>query len=223
MPRRPGPIDFYYGLGSRYSYLASTRIAALEAATGREVRWRPLYSVDLFAARGANPFAGAPASGQYDPAYRRADALAWADYYGVPYREPGDVDLDPRRLALLCTAAERFRAVRVLSERLFRAVFAEESTSPLDDAACARLAAEAGLDGAALIAAIEDPATVAAHAATIAEALTRGAFGVPSFVVNGRLFWGNDRLPLVRHFALGGSRSDDPAPHLSPRRRRRTA
>ncbi|HET6522819.1 MAG TPA: DsbA family protein [Geminicoccaceae bacterium] len=220
MPGRPAPIDFYYGLGSRYSYLASTRIPALEAATGREVRWRPLYSVDLFAARGANPFADGdgPRSGQYDPAYRRADAEAWADLYGVAYRDPADLRFDPRRLALLCTAAERWKAVRALSERLFRAVFVE-GVSPLDDAACARLAAEAGLDGPALLAAAEDPATVAAHAATIAEALTRGAFGVPSFFVDGRLFWGNDRLPLVRHVALKAGGSDGPPPHL-PRRRR---
>ena len=89
MPPPGAPIDFYYGLGSRYSYLASTRIEALEAATGRTVRWRPLYSGDLFEARGTNPFAAAePRSGQYDPAYRRADAEAWADCYGVPFREP---------------------------------------------------------------------------------------------------------------------------------------
>jgi 2-hydroxychromene-2-carboxylate isomerase len=72
-------VAFYYGLGSRYSYLASTQIARLDTDTGCRVHWRPLYSADLFQARGADPFQGRPVSGQYDWAYRRFDAACWAD------------------------------------------------------------------------------------------------------------------------------------------------
>jgi len=82
----PPEVRFYYGQGSRYSYLASTQIERLQADTGCRVHWRPLYSGDLFRARGADPFAGPPVSGQYEWAYRRFDAACWADYYGVPYR-----------------------------------------------------------------------------------------------------------------------------------------
>ena len=123
-------VDFYYGLGSRYSYLASTQIARLEAETGCRVRWRPLYSGDLFAARGADPFQGRPVSGQYDWAWRRFDAECWADYYGVPFREPADVRLEPRRLALAATAAGRLGALERFSRRLFEAVFADGSRAP---------------------------------------------------------------------------------------------
>ena len=195
---RPREVVFYYGLGSRYSYLASTRIEPLQADTGCLVRWRPLYSGDLFAARGADPFAGLPPSGQYDWAYRRADAEAWADYYGVPYREPHEVRFEGRRLALAATAAARLGAVEAFSRRVFEALFAS-GTSPLDDAACVRIAGEAGLDAAAFHAALADPATEGALAGTLADALADGVFGVPSFVLEGRLFWGNDRLPLLRH------------------------
>ena len=51
-------IDFFYGLGSRYSYLASTQLERLAAETGCRVRWRPLFSGDLFAARGARSVPG---------------------------------------------------------------------------------------------------------------------------------------------------------------------
>ena len=78
-------VDAYLGLGSRYSYLASTRLEAIAAETGATITWIPIASPDLFA-NGRNPFAGAPVSGQYDWTYRKADAQAWADYYGVPFR-----------------------------------------------------------------------------------------------------------------------------------------
>src|SRR5918996_842066 len=76
MTMSPPAVEFFYGIGSRYSYLASTQLDRLAAETGYRIRWRPLFSGDLFAARGRNPFTGEPASGQYDWAYRRRDAGA---------------------------------------------------------------------------------------------------------------------------------------------------
>ena len=197
----PPVVDFFYGLGSRYSYLASTQLDRLSAETGCRIRWRPLYSGDLFEARGANPFAGKPVSPQYDWAYRRRDAERWAACYGVPYREPEDVRFDPRRLALAATAAARLGAVEAFSRRVFEALFAH-GTSPLDDDACARLAVQAGLAEKAFRIALEQPATAAALRATIEDAARLGVFGVPTFVLNGELYFGNDRLVLLRHALL---------------------
>jgi 2-hydroxychromene-2-carboxylate isomerase len=195
------PVQFFYGIGSRYSYLASTRIAQLEAETGCRARWRPLYSGELFRARGADPFAGAPVSGQYHWSYRRFDAECWSDYYGVPYREPEGLALDPARLALACTAADGLGAVEAFSRRLFQAIFVE-GRSPIDDAVCGALATESGLSRADFERALDDPETARQLAATVREALDLGVFGVPSFVIDGRVYFGNDRLPIVRHMLL---------------------
>jgi 2-hydroxychromene-2-carboxylate isomerase len=194
-------VDFFYGLGSRYSYLASTQIAQLEAETGCKARWRPLYSADLFALRGADPFEGQPVSGQYAWSYRRFDAACWADYYGVPFREPDDVEADWRLLALAATAADRLGAVEPFSRKLLDAVFVR-GTSPLDAQACRRLAGEVGLDQIAFRAALEAPETAATLAATVTDAHSLGVFGVPSFVIDRQVYWGNDRLPIVRHMLL---------------------
>jgi 2-hydroxychromene-2-carboxylate isomerase len=205
-----GTVEFFYGLGSRYSYLASTQIHALIAATGCQVRWRPLYSADLFAARGVDPFRGAPLSGQYAWSYRRFDAACWADYYGVPFREPEDIVADWRVLALAATAAARMGAADRFSRHAFEAVFVH-GRSPLDRSACRRLAAEVALDERAFDIELEAAETIAAHAATIADALAKGVFGVPSYVLDGYVYWGNDRLPIVRHRLLKGEDGDGTA------------
>jgi 2-hydroxychromene-2-carboxylate isomerase len=197
----PAAVEFFYGLGSRYSYLASTQLDRLVADTGCRVRWRPLFSGDLFAARGRDPFAGQPASGQYDWAYRRRDAERWAAYYGVPYREPEAVAFEPRRLALACTAAARLGAVEPFSRRLFQALFVE-GTSPPDDDFCAALAERVGLDQTAFRTTLEQPETASQLAATLGEALARGVFGVPSFMLGAEVYFGNDRLVLLRHALL---------------------
>jgi 2-hydroxychromene-2-carboxylate isomerase len=194
-------LDFYYGLGSRYSYLAATQLDRLAAETGCRFVWRPLFSGDLFVARGRDPFAGTPASGQYDWAYRRRDAERWAAYYGVPYREPDDVTFDPRRLALACTAAARLGAVEPFSRNVFRALFVD-GVSPLDDEVCAALARQVGLDEAAFREALERPDTTSDLAVTVEEAARRAVFGVPSFVLGDEVYFGNDRLVLLRQALL---------------------
>ena len=191
----PIRVEFYYSIGSRYSYLASTQIARLERETGARVEWLPLSSLDLMAGAGYGPFRGSAPSGQYAWPYRRYDAECWADYYGVPYHEPDDPEVHPPNLA--CVAARRLGDAAGLSRQLFHAHFVE-GRSPTDDAELITIARSVGLDSDRFAAHLHDPETVALHRTTVRQALDRGAFGVPTFIVGGRMFWGNDHLPLVR-------------------------
>jgi 2-hydroxychromene-2-carboxylate isomerase len=193
-------VRFYYSVGSRYSYLASTQVGKLEREMGCQVLWRPLYSVDLHELRGVSPFEGEPVSGQYDWDYRRYDAECWAEYYGVPYKEPrGAVEFDPRLLARTCAAADALGAVRPYSESMFKAIFAE-GLPEIGEEECLRRAEAVGLSGEAFARELASPGPERRLAETAAEAHSAGAFGVPTFVVDDRMFWGNDRLVLVRHF-----------------------
>jgi 2-hydroxychromene-2-carboxylate isomerase len=205
-------VDFFYGIGSRYSFLASTRMDALERDTGCTVAWRPLVSGVLMERRGMHPFRQAtPPSGQYDWTYRRYDAECWAVYYGIPYKEPDHGVGEYRRFGLACVAAGRLDACAAFSKALFAAVFTE-GRDEIEDSALKVIADKAGLDGAALIRMIDEQETAAAHDRNVADALAAGAFGVPTFVCDGRMFWGNDRLVLLRDFLT----RDDPEAY--PRR-----
>jgi 2-hydroxychromene-2-carboxylate isomerase len=191
-------VQFFYSVGSRYSYLASTQIAALERDTGAEVEWIPVSSVAVMAAHGYTPFDGSRPSGQYDFRFRRADAEAWAEYYGVPYREPHDPLGLPGECALGACAALRLGALVPFSHAFFRAHFVDGATIR-GNADLAAIAARIGLDEERFNRLLADPQTEALHASHLERARQAGVFGVPSFVVNGRMFWGNDRLVLVRH------------------------
>ncbi len=138
-----------------------------------------------------------PVSGQYEWPYRRLDAEAWAEYYGVPYREPVDFRVDPVYLAVAASAAKQLGAVEAYSRRLFQAIFVEGRV--IAEADLAALATEAGLDATAFRAQLADPATAEMHEAALQAAHRRGAFGVPTFFLGERMFWGNDRLVLLEH------------------------
>jgi 2-hydroxychromene-2-carboxylate isomerase len=196
-------VDFYYSIGSRYSYLAATQIEALERETGCSVRWQPLNSRTLIARRGHDPFRGPPVSGQYDWEYRECDAKRWAAFYDVPFIEPrGRVEFDSELLALASIAAKRLGAVRQYSYSLFSAMFAESSILCIDRAECIRRAMQCSIPESDFEDELNSSNAVAKLSGTLNTARNIGVFGVPTFETEGKLFWGNDRLVLLRHHLL---------------------
>jgi 2-hydroxychromene-2-carboxylate isomerase len=193
-------VTFYYSISSRYSYLAASQIAELRHETGASVDWVPLNSVRLLSDRGAGPFRGEPVSGQYEWSYRTRDAERWAELYGIPFVETrGRVEMDAETLALACTAAKRLGKVEVVSQQLFAALF-DGSTSLIDVHECVRRAEAGGLPGAAFQAELEHPLTKKQLDQNMRAARQAGVFGVPAFLVDDELFWGNDRLILVKRY-----------------------
>jgi 2-hydroxychromene-2-carboxylate isomerase len=191
-------VEFYYAIGSRYCYLAQSQVARLEGIGHVAIRWRPLLSEALMRARGLTPFQDKAVSVQYLPEYRSEDAGRWAAYYGIPYHEPAWKSIDWRRVNMAAVAAARLGDVSAYSRALFVFAFGLGAKA-IDDGDLVRLAQEVGLDGKRLLTLIDDPETEALHQRTIEDAVDAGAFGVPTFVVDGEVFWGNDRLVLLQH------------------------
>jgi 2-hydroxychromene-2-carboxylate isomerase len=194
-------VDFYYSIGSRYSYLASTQIDALKKSTGCHVEWHPINSVRLIAQREISPFNSKPVSGQYEWNYRELDAKRWANFYGVPYFEPrGRVQFDSELIAQACTAAKRFGKVEKYSCLLFTAMFQSSLPKIIDEQECVVCAEMCGISATDFHTALTDRETTSQLDTTINHAFQIGAFGVPTFVALGELFWGNDRIILLHHY-----------------------
>ena len=83
-----------------------------------------------------------------------------------------------------------------LSNAILRAVWAEQRDIA-DRETLVAICAETGHDGAALTAAAETDAIAAIYAADTGEAIARGVFGAPTYVFEGELFWGQDRLDFL--------------------------
>ena len=192
-------VDFYYAIGSRYSYLASSQLARIQAETARSLDWHPLNSVRLLSARGKSPFEEEPVSGQYDWGYRERDASRWAAVYKIPFVESrGRVRFDSDLLALACTAAKRLGRVERFSHRLFAAMF-HGRVDQIGEAECVAAAAACGVNGDDFTVELHSPDTARQLSGTTEAALEAGVFGVPTFIADGELFWGNDRLVLLEH------------------------
>jgi 2-hydroxychromene-2-carboxylate isomerase len=185
-------IEFFFDIGSSYSYLAATQIDALGTRTGTPVRWRPFLLGAVFKATGNDLPIRIPAKARW----MLADMQAWASHYGIPFRRPTRFPTVTLRTQRFLTAVENAHPdqLPVVARALFGAYWANDQDITTD----AVLAAAApGLDATALIAAIDVQDTKDQLRATTDEAVRRGAFGAPTYFVGDAMFWGNDRLPLL--------------------------
>jgi 2-hydroxychromene-2-carboxylate isomerase len=191
-------VEFFFSPSSRYSYLAASQVSKLEREFDCTVVWRPVHGPDIRTLRGRDPFIGPPPSGQYEWSYREADAEAWADFYGIPFHEPRSHDFDSRLLVQAAAASRELDRVAEYSWELSSEVYGRRAW-PIDEALCLRVARATGLDSRRFADLLCSSRTDQAVESSAREAFERGAFGVPTFFVNVRMLWGNDRLPLVRH------------------------
>lgn len=183
-------VEFFYDYVSSYSYLANSQLATLGAD---EIIYRPVFLGAIMSATGNTPPANVPARGNY----LRQDLARWARHYGVPFemnpRFPQNT-LGALRLALVAQRDAQFEA---LHQRLFDAMWVDQRDLG-DPAVLHELAEAAGLDAKRSMAAIEEQEIKDLLKANTDEAVARGAFGAPTFFVDGKMFFGNDRLDFVR-------------------------
>lgn len=181
---------FYYDLGSPYAYLAAERIhRVFEEAGAVPPEWRPVLLGGLFRRFGRDSWANGPerASGIAE-VERRAQA------YGLPpirWPEPfpGNT-LFAMRVATFATQIGRGVSLPLAA---FRQAFAAgRDLSEPDNVFIA--AASAELHPRALRTAVERDAIKARLRAATDEAGDAGVFGVPAVVVDGEVYWGDDRL-----------------------------
>ncbi|MBI4182531.1 MAG: 2-hydroxychromene-2-carboxylate isomerase [Proteobacteria bacterium] len=198
----PEPIAFYFDFASPYGYFAATRIDGIARAHGREVAWRPIALGATFKLTGMKPTVEQPLRA----AYFRRDIQRFARLLGVPFRMPQAMPMNGLAAgrAFWWLNDERPEAAK----RLAFAVLEEHwgrGRDLSDAAAVARLAGGLGIDPAALLAAVQDPAVKARFRDETERSMALGVFGSPYVIVDGEPFWGADRLDQVeRWLATGG-------------------
>lgn len=194
----PSIVDYYFAPQSPYTYLGHARFVAIARAADATVRVRPIdLGGKVFPVSGGLPL------GQRAPqrlAYRLVELRRFADHLQLPMNvKPRFFPVAGDAAAQLIVSVEQqdgSAAALGLAGAVLRAVWAEERNIA-DENVLAALLADAGLPAARLEQAHSQTAAEG-YAANTEQAIAAGVFGAPSYVVDGEIFWGQDRLDFLQ-------------------------
>jgi len=190
MPR----LEFFFDYGSPYSYLADSRLPALAKRTGAELTYRPMLLGGVFKATGNQSPAVQPCEAKR--AYGFLELQRWVAHLGVPFAGNPHFPINTLLLMRTAVAAQRAGVFEPFHRGVYPAFWAEGENLG-EPEVVSRIVEKAGLDARALLEAAGDPDVKAELRAATEEAVARGAFGAPTFFVEGEMFFGNDRLDFV--------------------------
>ncbi len=192
-------FEFFFDVGSSYSYIAYKALPNFAAAHGAEIVWRPMLLGGVFKATGNHSPADVPAKMRW----LSQDLLRWARRYGVPFIQNPNFPINTLTMMRGAVGMQmRGQGFRKYLEAIFHAMWGEPRNLGQPDELAAVLRA-AGFDAEAFMALVNDPAVKEQLKQNTEEAVARGVFGAPTFFVGEDMFWGQDRLDFVAAALVG--------------------
>jgi 2-hydroxychromene-2-carboxylate isomerase len=205
----PRTIDYYFSVVSPWAYIGHAPFMAIAQRHGLDVNYKPVFLGRVFAETGGLPLA------QRHPArqrYRQLELKRWRDKRGLP------LNIQPKHWPFDVTLADRFViAITTMRQdpdpflrRAFAAIWAEDRNLG-DPLVLAELAEEADLDSTTLMEIAQGSTTEAIYVLNLENAVAGDVFGSPTYVLNGEVFWGQDRLDLLDDALSSGRPAYQPA------------
>jgi 2-hydroxychromene-2-carboxylate isomerase len=184
-------IDYFFAAISPFTYLAGQRLEEIAARYGATITYKPLDPMALF------PRTGGQLPKDRHPsrmAYRAQEIRRWAAALGMPVNlKPAfwPTNAAPASYAIIAAQKAGGGDLGGLVHAVTRACWAEERNVAEDEVIRDLLVAhgfDAGVADREMLMAAD------AYVANLEEAVARGVFGIPTYVVGEEVFWGQDRL-----------------------------
>jgi 2-hydroxychromene-2-carboxylate isomerase len=192
-------LEFFYDVGSPWTYLAFHKIEDVAAEAGVPVTWKPILVGGVFNAVNQGVYAARANASSLRWGHMSKDLADWARFYDLRITWPPKV-FPVNSVAAMRGVIAAFEAGRGVefSRAAFEAYWGDDRDIAQREVV-ADIAVRAGLDPEKLLARIETPEIKARLRANTDELIARGGYGSPTIFVNGDdLYFGNDRLVLVR-------------------------
>lgn len=194
-------IELWLEYASTYSYLTVTRIGALARGRGVEIDWQPFW---LYPVREQQGLPAPFPEGSARANYMWRDLERRALHLGIPFRRPEVYPFRSVGIARIALVGAREGWCAAFTQTAFRLHWTEGIPMTAEENVKAALAS-AGQDPARVLPLAESGDNKDALKRQAERAIARGIFGAPSFVVDGELFWGDDRLEAALEHAVHGS------------------
>ncbi|MDA7946982.1 MAG: 2-hydroxychromene-2-carboxylate isomerase [Hyphomicrobiaceae bacterium] len=194
-------IDYYFSLNSPWSFMGSARLAEMAAKNGATVNAVPVNLGAVFAETGGLPL---PKRSPERQAYRMMELKRWRAFNDIPLvLEPAHFPHDESEGVRLVFAARQAGGdAHRLATELGHMLWVEDR-DPADASVQNEAAQRVGLDADALRSTLSAEESQTQWNKETEDAIANGIFAAPSYVIDGEIFWGQDRLDFVERKLKG--------------------
>jgi 2-hydroxychromene-2-carboxylate isomerase len=196
-------IEFFFDCSSPWTYLGFHNIQPLAAELKVPIRWRPILVGGVFNSVNPSVYASRekPVPAKRD--YMLKDLQDWARSSSLKIVMPPTVfPVNSVKAMRGCLWLEPKGQLVPFATAVFEGYWGRDEDIS-QDAVLAAICQQCGIDAEAFVAGITTEAIKAQLKANTEELIRRGGFGSPTIYVNGDdMYFGNDRLPLVREALL---------------------
>jgi len=202
MPRQ---VDYYFSFSSPWAYIGHKAFRDVVATYGLKVNHKPVVLVDLFSETGGLPLIKRHPVRQR---YRIMELQRWRDKRGLNFHfQPKYVPLNARLAdGVVIAAIEAGLDPDPYLRRAFPAVW-EQELNLADPDVVRKIADDAGLPGERLVERSASEEIGAAYEQNRQDAIAADVFGSPVYVLDGEVFWGQDRIELLADALKSGRKA----------------
>ena len=187
-------VEFYFDLGSPYSYLAYYRLLQMAEQQEIQIVYKPILLGGVFKATGNRSPIEIPVKGVYSI----LDMQRWAEYYQIPMQMNPHFPMNTLTLMRILTGVqllhlEKFEQVLKL---LFDAMFGTPQNLN-EPTVLAEVLEPSGFSVDDIMSMVQSEVVKQKLITETEQAIQRGIFGAPTFFMGDEMYWGQDRLHFV--------------------------
>ncbi len=192
----PKKLEFFYDCSSPWTYLAFSKIEDVARRNDAELVWRPILVGGLFNTVNPSVYESRAKPVPVKAKYYVKDLRDWAQFYGLKIGNPTVFPVNSVKAMRGAFVAQDHRIIAKYSRRVFESYWGDDRDISKDEV-LREIVREVGLDEKEFFTKITSDEYKAKLRENTEELIAHGGFGSPTMFVEGSMFFGNDRLPLV--------------------------
>jgi 2-hydroxychromene-2-carboxylate isomerase len=191
-------LEFFYDCSSPWTYLAFTRIEEIARRHAANLIWKPILVGGIFNSVNPSVYETRERPVKAKARYYGKDLQDWARFYGLKIIQPTVFPVNSVKAMRGAFVADEHGKLSPYSRRVFESYWGDDRDISRDEV-IREIVGAVGLDTTEFFDKIARPEYKDKLRVNTDELIERGGFGSPTIFVDGSMFFGNDRLPLVEH------------------------
>ena len=185
-------FEFYFDFASPYSFLAHKQIVKIEKENSIKMKYMPIFLGDLLNLAGIKANIDIPIKAKY----MIKDCKLWAEKYNITFKFNNYFPIKTLNLMRCALVAEKKDFAQIFITKIFDAIW-KDGINLNDNTIVEKLLQNLDLNPKNFLMEAIEPKIKDELKKRTDDAYQKGIFGAPSFIINKKVFWGQDRLEFV--------------------------